>query len=82
MMKTVKNGDLEYITAENLQARHCFTTRHGGVSEGYLSSLNLGIHRGDQPENVVKNYEILGQALGFEVDNLVFTRQKIGRAHV
>ena len=54
---------------------HCFTTRHGGVSEGYLASLNLGIHRGDKAENVVKNYEILGNALGFEVENLVFTRQ-------
>ena len=75
MMKTVKIGDLEYITAENLQVKHCFTTRHGGVSEGYLSSLNLGIHRGDKPENVRKNYEILGEVLGFDVENLVFTRQ-------
>ena len=75
MMKTVKFGALEYITAENLEVKHCFTTRFGGVSEGYLSTLNLGIHRGDKPENVVKNYEILGKALGFEVEDLVFTRQ-------
>ena len=61
-----KIGTLEYLTAENISASHCFTTRFGGVSEGYLSSLNLGIHRGDKPENVVRNYEILGEALGFE----------------
>lgn len=72
---TNKVGTLEYITSEGISVPHCFTTRYGGVSEGYLSSLNLGIHRGDNPENVVKNYEILGQALGFEVENLVFTRQ-------
>ena len=72
---TNKIGKLEYLTAEEISVPHCFTTRHGGVSEGYLSSLNLGIHRGDQPENVRKNYEILGEALGFDIENLVFTRQ-------
>ena len=72
---TNKIGKLEYLTAEKIFVPHCFTTRHGGVSEGYLSSLNLGIHRGDQPENVRKNYEILGEALGFDIENLVFTRQ-------
>ena len=72
---TRKLGQLEYLTAEGVSVPHCFTTRHGGVSEGYLSSLNLGIHRGDKPENVVKNYEILGNALGFDIENLVFTRQ-------
>ena len=72
---TKKVGELEYLTAEGISVPHCFTTRFGGVSEGYLSSLNLGIHRGDDPENVRKNYEILGNALGFEIEDLVFTRQ-------
>ena len=72
---TNKVGKLEYLTAEGITVPHCFTTRFGGVSEGYLSSLNLGIHRGDNPENVVKNYEILGEAMGFDVHDLVFTRQ-------
>ena len=72
---TKKVGTLEYITSECISVPHCFTTRFGGVSEGYLSSLNLGIHRGDKTENVVKNYEILGQALGFDIEDLVFTRQ-------
>ncbi len=75
MMKTIRKGDLEYITADNIAPRHCFTTRYGGVSEGHLASLNLGIHRGDRPENVVKNYEILGEAVGFDIRDLVFTRQ-------
>ena len=57
MIQTKKQGNLEYLTADNISAPHCFTTRYGGVSEGYLSSLNLGIHRGDKPENVRKNYD-------------------------
>lgn len=72
---TKKLGKLEYLTAEGINVPHCFTTRYGGVSRGHLSSLNLGIHRGDQPENVRKNYEILGEALGFDIGDLVFTRQ-------
>ena len=74
--KTHYSGGLEYLTADGLSgATHCFTTRHGGVSKGYLSSLNLGIHRGDEPENVLKNYRILGDAVGFSPEDLVFTHQ-------
>ena len=72
---TKKHGKLEYLTAEGIAVPHCFTTRIGGVSEGYLSSLNLGIHRGDDPRNVEKNYEILANELGFDMEKLVFTRQ-------
>lgn len=74
-METVRNGDLEYITAKTIAPRHCFTTRFGGVSQGALASLNLGIHRGDRPGNVLKNYQILGKSLGFDIRDLVFTRQ-------
>ena len=70
------DGALEYLCADALEgAVHCFTTRFGGVSGGYLSSLNLGIHRGDDPENVLKNYEILGRAVGFRPEDTVFTHQ-------
>lgn len=75
MVRTVKKGSLEYLVAEGISACHGFTTRLGGVSEGSLSSLNIGIHRGDQWENVLKNYEILGNALNFEVKNLVLSHQ-------
>ena len=76
MFHTIKNGSLEYLTADALSGSiHCFSTRYGGVSEGYLSSLNLGTHRGDLPENVQENYRILGQAVGFLPEETVFTRQ-------
>ena len=72
---TIKQGSLEYLAAENIPAPHAFTTRLGGVSEGYLGSLNLGMHRGDKPEHVAENYRILGKALGFSPENLVLANQ-------
>lgn len=74
-METVTKGALEYLRAPEITAPHCFTTRFGGVSRGYLDSLNIGIHRGDEWENVLKNYEILGKALGFDIHNLVLSHQ-------
>ena len=69
-------GSLEYLTSSLLEATpHCFSTRFGGVSEGHLASLNLGVHRGDVFENVLTNYKILGDAVGFTPENTVFTKQ-------
>ena len=75
-MITVQKDNLQYLVCPLLEAvPHCFSTRFGGVSEGYLSSLNLGTHRGDAPENVRENYRILGEAVGFAPENTVFTKQ-------
>lgn len=68
-------GRLEYLTADGISVPHCFSTRLGGVSEGCLSSLNLGIHRGDKPKNILENYRIVGNSLGFSLTDLVFARQ-------
>lgn len=70
-----KLGALEYLTAENITVPHCFTTRLGGVSQGQWAAMNIGTHRGDPLENVLKNYEILGAALGFDPHALVLTHQ-------
>ncbi|MBR4864426.1 MAG: peptidoglycan editing factor PgeF [Oscillospiraceae bacterium] len=75
MVKTIQQGDLEYLVAENIGTAHCFTTRFGGVSKGHLAAMNIGIHRGDKPENVLKNYEILGNTLGFSPKKAVLTTQ-------
>lgn len=73
----VKIGALEYSVADALEGSvHCFSTRLGGVSEGHLSSLNLGVHRGDDSEHVLKNYDILGSAVGFRKEQTVFTKQR------
>lgn len=72
---TEKQGKLQYLRAEGIPVPHCFTTRLGGVSEGSFSSMNIGTSRGDSREKVLKNYEILGSALGFDSRNLVLSRQ-------
>ena len=72
---TKKDGKLELLTAEGICASHCFTTRFGGVSTGVLDSLNIAIKEGEQAENVRENIRILSDALGFDPDALVTTRQ-------
>ena len=41
-----------------------FTDRHGGVSTGDFSSLNLGGHVGDSPDLVAKNRKLLSEQFG------------------
>ncbi len=72
---TNRVGALEYLTAANICVPHCFTTRLGGVSKGHLDSLNIGMHRGDEPENVRRNYAVLGEAIGFVPEQLVLAHQ-------
>jgi len=74
-INTQKIEKLEYLTAEGISVPHCFTTRLGGVSTGIFDSLNIAIKEGETEENVRKNIEILGAALGFGADDLVLTRQ-------
>ena len=72
---TKKFGELEILTAEGISTPHCFTTRLGGVSTGIFSSMNIAIKLDEAEENVTKNFQILGNALGFGIDDLVLTRQ-------
>ena len=72
---TKKQGTLDYLTAQGITAPHCFTTRLGGVSCGALSSMNLAIKLDETDENVTRNFEILGSALGFGIEDLVLPRQ-------
>lgn len=74
-IETIKHGTLEYLVSGGIGVPHCFTTRYGGVSSGYLDSLNIGIHRGDNWDNVLKNYQILGDALGFDPKKIVLSHQ-------
>lgn len=72
---TNKIGTLEYLTAEGISAPHCFTTRFGGVSTGALESMNIALKLDETEENVAKNFEILGAAIGFDPAGLVLTHQ-------
>lgn len=72
-------GKLKYITFPKLSktglVNHCFTTRFGGCSEGFLSSMNMGFGRGDERKNVIKNYETICGEIGIDTANLVFSKQ-------
>lgn len=75
MIITKKQDTLEYLCAEGIAVPHCFTTRYGGVSGGAQASLNLAYCQSDTMENVEKNIHILANALGFDPQKLVMTRQ-------
>lgn len=67
-----------YITFPKLEQagiKHGFSTRLGGVSKGMFASMNLSYHRGDQKESVDENYRRMGQAIGFTLDQRVFSNQ-------
>lgn len=55
--------------------KHCFTTRMGGVSQGYFESLNLSFARGDDREAVKENFRRVSLALGTDYADFVFTDQ-------
>lgn len=70
-----KQDGLIYMSSEKIGARHAFTTRHGGVSGGIFSSLNLGSNRGDEPEAVRENYRRLCALMGVGIDGCAVTKQ-------
>lgn len=50
---------LELLTASSLTVPHGFTTRQGGVSGGYYTSLNLGLSTGDDAVKVEQNRDLV-----------------------
>ena len=69
-----------YITFPKLEQYdkdmiHGFSTRLGGVSEGYLGSMNLSFTRGDDREHVLENHRRFARALGYDETKLVFSNQ-------
>lgn len=67
---------LTYPALEELDGIvHGFSTRLGGVSEAHLSSMNLSFSRGDAEAHVRENYRRIAAAIGFSVEDLVFSDQ-------
>ncbi|MBQ6808101.1 MAG: peptidoglycan editing factor PgeF [Firmicutes bacterium] len=52
-----------------------FSSRLGGVSSGCLSSLNLGLSRGDEPSALRENYRRFCRALEIPMEGMVFSQQ-------
>ena len=64
---------VRYYTFESLQdagVTQAVFTRHGGVSGGPWSSLNVGLTVGDDPEKVARNRELSFAAAGRDVRTL------------
>lgn len=74
-----EHNGLVYYTANSLSSAggvsHGFSTRLGGVSQGALSSLNLGRSRNDDPILVRENYRLFGEALGSKLEPIVMCQQ-------
>ena len=58
---------------------HAVSTRRGGVSKGYLASLNLGHSVGDDLESVEENLRRLAATLGVRREDFVSPHQVHGR---
>lgn len=79
LMRLEQKNGVPYFVFQNLEntklVRHGFSTRMGGISKGYLGSMNLSFGRGDDPENVRENFVRIGKAIGFDPESLVLSSQ-------
>lgn len=67
---------LEYPLFQNTGiVRHGFSTRKGGVSQGFYSSLNLSFTRGDRKADVLQNFQRIGKAMGIDPHDMILARQ-------
>lgn len=78
-LNIARKGDLVYIQFPRFSAsgcvRHIFSTRHGGVSTGDAASMNLSFDKDTSRENVLRNFDILCNAVGIAPENLVLSKQ-------
>ena len=79
-MRRRESEGVTFYTFESLDAYpeliHGITTRHGGVSTGPYSSLNLSNGPGDDPEAVEENLRRVSAALGLQRNDLTSPNQR------
>ena len=77
-----EEGNLFYTTFPSFdrtgKVHHAFSTRRGGMSQGYYASMNLGFKNGDDPQTVMNNFNRISQATGIYVGDMVFSDQVHG----
>lgn len=54
---------------------HAFTTRIGGVSEGYYASMNMSFTNGDSERKVFENYKRICAVIGTDPERAVLSQQ-------
>lgn len=82
-VKQVKEGQPALFTIASWMDQYeeltaGFTSRHGGVSEAPYSALNCGLHVLDNPEHVIRNREMLAEAVGQPFDAFTYAEQVHG----
>lgn len=78
-MKIQENKQIEVSRFSGLSGyrdiSHFTTTRHGGVSTGTYASMNPGVYTEDDPGFIRKNLELLSNAVGISLENMVIPHQ-------
>ncbi len=81
-MKMQERAGVKFFNFPQLEAlgfiKHGFSTRFGGVSEGYYRWMNLSFFNGDDEEKVLKNFQKFCQALEVELASMVLSDQDHG----
>ncbi len=74
-----KIGLLTIVFFQNLsnykEIRHFVSTRPGGVSRAPFDSMNLGLHVGDEHNDVIRNRKRLVSSLGIAFKNITIAEQ-------
>ncbi len=63
------------LLEETEMVRHAFSTRIGGASKGYFGTMNFSLTRGDNREDVLKNYRRISDILGCDISKMVLSHQ-------
>lgn len=66
------------LTSSLLSIHHGFTTRQGGVSQGYYATLNLGLSTGEDPRIVNQNRQKVFEQFGVFKDQVCILEQVHG----
>lgn len=78
-LKINKKSGVTYLTYPLFENEsfciHASSTREGGVTDGMLGKMNLGLSTPDSRENLKKNYEIFCNATGINYESIVVSSQ-------
>lgn len=66
---------LSFPKFDTAGVKNAFTTRIGGVSVGYLGSMNMSFINGDDEQNVKENYARICSAIDLDANRMVFSKQ-------
>lgn len=75
-----KVKDIEFFTSPDLSdlgiAKHFYSTRTGGRSEGAFESMNLGLYTSDDPLNIECNLNLIFDAAGMHRNKATYLKQE------